>query len=614
MESDISDLQSLYAPEGFIGIIEGDILHFQIPHLPEELRRIDDGIPHDHIITIPDGRAGAHFEITIRDERVVNMPQRILPDEATVINFYVRAALDARLPLGDGHILQPRIMNGEQRSFATKLLIFYESLHHFQSNPCYVSGTKIQKKNEKNENSDRVFGSFFASTTGEGEAPSPTTMTLSTLLADPASNMSKYVKLESVEAVATTNGFNLKQNGKEIAFYGRNEATVEAEKTYDVIGFLGKHNDIYQFTVFTPDHIIEVGGLEKSETPTITIADGEDEAKVVTIAAATGATIYYTTNGTTPTEESDVYSSALTFNVPGSYTVKAVALEDGKALSLVASETFTVEVPQYIVLEAGYTETINSFPSFSGSGYKTINDYPITVNGIAYNWSVTDGMLNGGLQLKASTGKLVSPEIRTPLGYTVTVNYTSQTEMTLTSGEATATGEVTDEEFGIHEVTLTVRSTEAAFTLATGSKYAIVNSITITALSTSIVTHTITFHNGDDTVTQEVEENVETKLEANTFTKEGYVFVGWKDDAGASYEDEAIVILSNDLDLYAQWQMLGDVNGDEEVTIADVAAVISYILGQNPTAFNEAAANVDGQDGITISDALAIINMIINKE
>ena len=162
MESDVSDLQSLNTPEGLIGIIEGDILQFQIPHLPEEFRCVDDGIPHGHIITIPDGGTRTHFEITIGDERVVNMPQRILPDEVTVINFQVGAALDARLPLRDGHILQPRIMNGEQRTFTTKLLIFYQSLHFFQSYPCYVSGTKIQKKSEKNENKDTAFRSFFA--------------------------------------------------------------------------------------------------------------------------------------------------------------------------------------------------------------------------------------------------------------------------------------------------------------------------------------------------------------------------------------------------------------------------------------------------------------------
>lgn len=58
----------------------------------------------------------------------------------------------------------------------------------------------------------------------------------------------------------------------------------------------------------------------------------------------------------------------------------------------------------------------------------------------------------------------------------------------------------------------------------------------------------------------------------------------------------------------------GDVNGDEEVTIADVVAIINYLLDPTSAKFNEAAANVDGQDGVTLADALAIINMIIGKQ
>ncbi len=58
----------------------------------------------------------------------------------------------------------------------------------------------------------------------------------------------------------------------------------------------------------------------------------------------------------------------------------------------------------------------------------------------------------------------------------------------------------------------------------------------------------------------------------------------------------------------------GDANGDEEVTIADVVAIINYLLDPTSAKFNEAAANVDGQDGVTLADALAIINMIIGKQ
>ena len=315
-----------------------------------------------------------------------------------------------------------------------------------------------------------------------GEAPAPTTMTLAALVANLTSNMSKYVKLESVVAATTTDGFKLTQGESEIAFYGRNSAAVEDGKSYDIIGFLSKHNDVYQFMVQTPDHITELGVPEKSTTPTITVTG--DETKTVTITAETGATIYYTTDGSDPTTESDVYTAELTFSEAGSYTIKAVALEDGKTLSLVATETFSISGPNYISLAAGDVVTTTTFPSFSGSGYKTLSDYMIVLsNGNSNPWSVTDGMKSGNdLQLKASSGRLVSPEIHTPYGYTVTVAYTSQTAMTVTSGEASATGMVVDEDLNASEVSLTVASSAASFTLATGSKYATIQSITIKAI------------------------------------------------------------------------------------------------------------------------------------
>ena len=56
MQCHVPDLQSLNAPESLISIIDGYVLQFQVPHLPEELRAVDDAILHLHIITIPDGR------------------------------------------------------------------------------------------------------------------------------------------------------------------------------------------------------------------------------------------------------------------------------------------------------------------------------------------------------------------------------------------------------------------------------------------------------------------------------------------------------------------------------------------------------------------------------
>jgi hypothetical protein len=78
------------------------------------------------------------------------------------------------------------------------------------------------------------------------------------------------------------------------------------------------------------------------ETPTFSLDEGEHaKGTTVTISTGTaGATIYYTTNGDTPTTSSLVYSSALTINA--NQTIKAIAVKDGYLNSAVASATYTV--------------------------------------------------------------------------------------------------------------------------------------------------------------------------------------------------------------------------------------------------------------------------------
>ena len=53
---------------------------------------------------------------------------------------------------------------------------------------------------------------------------------------------------------------------------------------------------------------------------------------------------------------------------------------------------------------------------------------------------------------------------------------------------------------------------------------------------------------------------------------------------------------------------LGDVNGDGEVNIADINAIINVIL----TGVENAAADVNGDDEINIADINAIINLILS--
>jgi len=132
----------------------------------------------------------------------------------------------------------------------------------------------------------------------------------------------------------------------------------------------------------TPNFIIEQGGvryifggkyIHRDETlitagvqcaaPTFSPAAGEYAgAQSVTIASSTiGATIYYTLDGTTPTEGSPIYTGAVT--VALYTTLKAVAVRDGYLDSDVTSGYYSSTTPGDFVTETDadnlITETDN---------------------------------------------------------------------------------------------------------------------------------------------------------------------------------------------------------------------------------------------------------------
>jgi hypothetical protein len=115
-------------------------------------------------------------------------------------------------------------------------------------------------------------------------------------------------------------------------------------------------------------------------TPTFSPGTGTyTSAQSVTIADTTpGTTIYYTTNGATPTTSSAVYSGAIA--VSANTTLEALAVAPGYAQSAVASAAY--------VIQSGGTSTINfasGFPSATGlqlNGAAKVN---------ANNLELTDG-------------------------------------------------------------------------------------------------------------------------------------------------------------------------------------------------------------------------------
>lgn len=67
---------------------------------------------------------------------------------------------------------------------------------------------------------------------------------------------------------------------------------------------------------------------------------------------------------------------------------------------------------------------------------------------------------------------------------------------------------------------------------------------------------------------------------------------------------------SSNLNVWAY--ILGDANGDGEVTVTDIVVAANYILGKNPQPFILEAADVNGDGDITVTDVVLIARIVLN--
>ncbi len=64
---------------------------------------------------------------------------------------------------------------------------------------------------------------------------------------------------------------------------------------------------------------------------------------------------------------------------------------------------------------------------------------------------------------------------------------------------------------------------------------------------------------------------------------------------------------------YVEPILIGDVNGDKQVSIADVTMLVNIILGKTTEGFDTKVADVNGDKQITIADVTALVNIILGK-
>jgi hypothetical protein len=115
--------------------------------------------------------------------------------------------------------------------------------------------------------------------------------------------------------------------------------SVSSTTTIEAIGVLSGDNNS---SVASATYTISSGGGTTVATPTFSPAGGTyTSTQSVSLSDSTsGATIYYTTNGSTPTTSSTVYSGAI--SVSSTTTIEAIAAKSGDTTSGVASATYTI--------------------------------------------------------------------------------------------------------------------------------------------------------------------------------------------------------------------------------------------------------------------------------
>ena len=163
----------------------------------------------------------------------------------------------------------------------------------------------------------------------------------------------------------------------------------------------------------------------------------------VTITAAEGASIYYTTDGTEPTTASTPYSAAFTINA--TTTVKAIAVLDGKT-SGVASKTFTAiasvaSIAEFNELDDNEVRAFStSLVAVGQSGsylYAQDNEKGILIYGNTGQTYAKGAVIPAGFSGKKTTFKDL-PELTEPSGFEASSETVEVTPIEITPAQVNA--------------------------------------------------------------------------------------------------------------------------------------------------------------------------------
>src|SRR5277367_2704015 len=232
----------------------------------------------------------------------------------------------------------------------------------------------------------------------------------------------------------------------------------------------------------------------QAATPTFSLPAGTYANSKVTISdASSSATIYYTTNGTTPTTSSTKYTAPIVFNDSGTFTVEAIAVASGSTNSAVATVVYTIHpgliTPTFSPVAGTYTTsqsvtisdistktiyytTDGSVPTTSSTPYSG----PVTVasNETINAIAVLSGFTNSPVATAAYTIASVLP---TPTFSVAAGTYTTAQSVTISDSSSGATiyyttngttPTTTSTKYGGTAISVSTTETLEAMAVATG--------------------------------------------------------------------------------------------------------------------------------------------------
>ena len=224
-------------------------------------------------------------------------------------------------------------------------------------------------------------------------------------------------------------------------------------------------------------------------TPVISLATGSfTSVQTVTITDSTAnATIYYTTDGSTPTTASNVYNGAIT--VAETETLQAIAVAAGYTESAVASATYTINIPisapSVKVTTSSATistaQTLSVSVTVSSGAGNPIPTGTVTLTSGNYSSAAT-ALSGGGVSINIAAGALSTGSD------TLTANYSpdSSSSSRYSPASGAASVSVVVAAYSMSATSLTVsRGTPGSSTVTVSSTNGYAGTISLTCAITS---------------------------------------------------------------------------------------------------------------------------------